>query len=339
MKKLLLMFMLICLLAACSTKENTTDAKTVYKIGICNYVDDASLNQIVENIEKGLHDIEAENNVEFDIRYDNANADSNVMNQIITNFIYDEVDLMIGIATPVAITMQTLTEENQIPVVFAAVSDPEGVSLVDSNTNPGHNITGTSDYLDTNAIINLMKVFMPELKKVGLLYDLGQDSSTGAINVAKKILNDIGIEVVEKTGTNVEEIRLACQSLINENVETIFTPSDNTVMTAELSIYEDMMNARILHYAGADSFALNGAFLGYGVDYANLGYETALMVKEILIDGKDVSTLAVKTFDNGIVTINTDVCEKLGYSFDELAEMFKPYCTSVQAIKTAESFE
>ena len=82
-------------------------------------------------------------------------------------------------------------------------------------------------------------------------------------------------------------------------------------MKAELAIYETLAKAGIPHYTGADSFALNGAFLGYGVDYANLGVETANMVAEILLNGADPATMAVKTFDNGTATINTEICTEL----------------------------
>ena len=110
-------------------------------------------------------------------------------------------------------------------------------------------------------------------------------------------------------------------------------------MTAELSIYEKLADAGILHYAGADSFALNGAFLGYGVDYANLGVETANMVADILLNGADPASTPVKTFDNGTATVNTDICDKIGLSFDEVKKTFEPFCTKVEEIQTAESFE
>ena len=124
---------------------------TVYKIGICNYVDDASLNQIVENIENQLAAIGEAEGCTFDVYYDNCNADTNVMGQIISNFLNaDEVDLMVGVATPVAIGMQAATED--VPVVFAAVSDPVGAGLVENPEAPEANITGTSDYLDTKSL-------------------------------------------------------------------------------------------------------------------------------------------------------------------------------------------
>ncbi len=327
-------------LAACSNSDEMQETNgTTYKVGICNYVDDASLNQIVENIENQLAAIGREKGVTFDISYDNCNADATVMNQIIANFIADDVDLMVGVATPVAVAMQTATEDNQIPVVFAAVSDPVSAGLVESLDAPGANITGTSDYLDTNSIMNLIFAADAATDKIGLLYDQGQDSSTTPIAAAKEYLESKGITYVERTGTTTDEVMLAAQALVADGVDAVFTPTDNTIMTAELSIYEIFMDAGIPHYTGADSFALNGAFLGYGVDYANLGVETANMVAGILLDGNDPATTAVMTFDNGTATVNTETCEALGLDFAAIEKAFAPLCTKVQIITTAESFD
>ncbi len=318
--------------------ETEADGQT-YKIGICNYVDDASLNQIYENIESQLKKLGEEENVTFEISYDNCQADSNVLNQIITNFQdAEKVDLMVGIATPVAMAMQSATEDSQIPVVFSAVSDPISAQLVDSLEAPGANVTGTSDYLNTNAIMDLIFAQNPDTAKVGLLYDVGQDSSEAAIKDAKAYLDAKGVEYVEANGTTVDEVMLAADSLIADGVDAVFTPTDNTIMTAELSIYEKLAAAGIPHYTGADSFALNGAFLGFGVDYANIGVETANMINDILVNGADPATTPVMTFDNGIASINTDICTELGYDLDTVKANFEPYCTSIVELQTAESF-
>lgn len=331
---LLAVITVIMTLGACSD-----DSSKKLKVGICNYVDDASLNQIVDNIKTRLAEIGKEKGVEFDIAYDNCNADSNLMNQIIANFIADDVDLMVGVATPVAMAMQSAAEDIDIPVVFAAVSDPVSAGLVKSLENPGANITGTSDYLDTKSVLNLIFAADPDAKKIGLLYDVGQDSSATPIAKAKEELGNRGVEVIERTGTTVDEISLAAQALVSDGVDAVFTPTDNTVMKAELSIYEIFANAGIPHYTGADSFALNGAFLGYGVDYVKLGSETADMIAQILVDKKPAGELAVKTFDNGTATVNTDICAQLGYNYSKIEKTFAPYCTKVQSIVTAESFD
>ena len=335
---------LLLALTACggdtSTDENTESSDTTtYKIGICNYVDDASLNQIVDNIQTQLEALGEEHGVTFDVSYDNCNADANVLNQIIANFIADDVDLMIGVATPVAMAMQTATEGTGIPVVFSAVSDPVSAGLVESLEAPGSNITGTSDYLDTNAIMNLILAADPDVQTVGLLYDQGQDSAATPIAHAKEFLDANGIRYVERTGTTTDEVMLAAQALVADGVDAVFTPTDNTIMTAELAIYETFIEAGIPHYTGADSFALNGAFLGYGVDYANLGVETANMVADVLLNGADPATTPVLTFDNGTATINTETCAALGLDYDTIAETFAPLCTQVVPITTAESFD
>lgn len=312
---------------------------TTYTVGLCNFVDDASLNQIVDNIQARLAAIGEEQGVTFVVNYDNCNTDASVMSQIIANFIADDVDLMVGIATPVAMQMQSATEDNGIPVVFAAVSDPLGVALVDSLEAPGANITGTSDFLNTNAVLDLIFAANPDAQTIGLLYDVGQDASTTPIADAKAYLDAKGVAYKEYTGTNTSEVILAAQAAAADGVDAVFTPTDNTIMAAELSIYEILAEAGIPHYTGADSFALNGAFLGYGVDYANLGVETANMIADILVGGADPAATPVMTFDNGTATINTETCEAIGFDFDAVSEAFAPYCTSIQSITTAESFD
>lgn len=338
MKKLLCVFLTLIMALSFAACTNEKEEGTYY-IGLCNYVDDASLNQIVDNIQNQLKALGDEKGVTFKVYYENCQADANVLTQIIANFQSKDVDLMVGVATPVAIAMQAATDGTDLPVIFSAVSDPVNSGLVENAQAPEANITGTSDFLNTNAILDCALAVNPDAKKVGLLYDIGQDSSTTPIKDAKAYLDAKGIAYVERTGTTVDEVVLAAQALVNEQVDFVFTPTDNTVMKAELSLYEILANAGIPHYAGADSFALNGAFLGYGVNYANLGKETANMIFDVLVNGKAVKDVPVMTFDNGIATVNTEIAEKLGLSFDTLKTTLAPYSTNVNPIKTAEDFE
>ncbi|MCD8078431.1 MAG: ABC transporter substrate-binding protein [Lachnospiraceae bacterium] len=321
-----------------SAAEETQAAEgTVYKVGIVQYVDDASLNQIEQAIEDELDAKGAELGVTFDYAdytY-NGQADSTTMNQIATDLVAEEVDIIIPIATPTALIMQAATEDNQIPVVFSAVSDPVGSGVVASMEEPGSNITGTSDALDTEAIMELIVAADPDITTLGLLYDKGQDSSTQAIADAKAYCEENGIEVVEKTGTTNDEVMLAADALIAAGVDAVFTPSDNTVMTAELSIYEKFIDAKIPHYTGANSFALNGAFCGYGTDYELLGTETADMAVEILVDGADPATMEVRIMSTGIATINTETAEAIGLDYS----MFESMVTELIETVTAEEFE
>lgn len=323
-----------------STTQSTDEAKTentTYKVGIVQYVDDASLNQIEKAIEAELDAKGEELGVTFDYAdYTfNGQADSSVMNQIAADLVADEVDIIIPIATPTAMVMQSATEDNQIPVVFSAVSDPVGAGLVEDNEAPGSNITGTSDAIDTEAILNLVLTANPDAKKIGLLYDKSQDSSIGSIEDAIAFCEEHNLDYVEKTGTTAAEIQAAADSLIAEGVDAVFTPQDNTVMTAELSIFEKFTDAKIPHYTGADSFALNGAFLGYGVNYENLGTVTADMAIEILVNGKNPAEMPVETLEDGIITINTETAEAVGID----AGVFNDLGSEVVETVTAKEFE
>lgn len=319
------------------TPQEIPESGTVYKVGIVQFVDDASLNQISSALCAELDAKGAELGVTFDYAdYQfNGQADSTILNQIAEQLLSEEVDVIVPIATPAAVIMQAATEESQTPVVFSAVSDPVGAGLVASLEAPGANVTGTSDALNTNAVLDLMFAADPDIKKVGLLYNKSEDSSRQPIADAKAYCEAKNVEVVEKTGTTNDEVMLAADALAAEGVDAVFTPTDNTIMTAELAIYEKFIEAGIPHYAGADSFALNGAFCGYGVNYVELGTATGDMVAELLTEGKNPADMAVVSLDNGIATVNTETAEALGLDYS----MFAGMCSEFREIQTAKEFE
>ena len=311
--------------ASSAAASAAAEGGQTFKVGIVNYVDHASLNQIVESVESRLDELGAEKGVTFDYAdyYANAQADQSNLNQIGADLVGDGVDVIVAVATPTAATMLAAVEDTDIPVVYSAVTDPAAAGF-----DGEENITGTSDALNTEAIMKLITAVNPDIDTIGLLYDLSQDASTQAIADAKAFCDANGIKYIEKNGTTTAEVQMAAEALIASGVKAVFTPTDNTVMTAELSIYETF----------TDSFALNGAFVGYGVDYVQLGEATADMVAEILCDGKTTADLPYQTFDNGIVTINTETCEALGLDLDTVKEAFKPYCTEIVEVTTAENF-
>ena len=348
-KKTLTLLMMAVMTAAalsgCSSTDSAAEGGTAgtdtagaaYKVGIVQFVDDASLNQIESAIEKELDAKAAQLGVTFNYRdytY-NGQADSTTLNQIASELIASKVDVIVPIATPAAMIMQNATEDNQIPVVFSAVSDPEGSGLVASNDAPGSNITGTSDALNTEAVMDLIFAANPGIAKLGLLYSKSEDASKAPVEAAKAYCAAKGVEVVEKTGTTNDEVSLAADALIADGAEAVFTPTDNTVMTAELAIYEKFIEAGVPHYGGADSFALNGAFLGYGVNYEELGTATADMVVEILVNGANPASTAVVMLDNGIATVNTETAQAIGLDYSIFADM----CDELKEITTAEEFE
>lgn len=315
--------------------QNTgAGADADYRIAIVKYVDDASLNQIEAAIVAQLEAKEKELGVTFDVKCYNGQADGAILNQIASEVAVADVDVIVPIATPAAVLIQSAVEETNQKVVFSAVTDPVGAGLLTDEKMPGGNITGVSDAIDTAAILDLMLMQNPDLQTIGLLYDKGQASSASSIADAKKYCEAKGIRVIEKTGTNTSEIQAAADALAAAKSDAIFTPQDNTVMVAELSIFEKFTQAKIPHYTGADSFALNGAFLGYGVNYVRLGSLTADMVIDVTVNGKNPAETAVRTLSDGIITINTETAKAIGID----PVLFQNLGLSVQETTTKKEF-
>lgn len=314
-------------MTACSSSDSAD--KSSYKVAIVQQMDHASLDEIRVAIEAELDKKATE--LGMDIKYEEFKGqnDATILNQIGTQVVSDEYDCVIPIATLAAQCMQGTTEDTDIPVVFAAISDPVSAGLVDSLEKPGSNVTGTSDYLDASAILDMMLAQNPDVKTVGLLYNKSEDSSKVPIEEAKKYLDEKKIAYVEKTGTTTDEISMAVDSMLDQ-VDAVFTPTDNTVASAELTIAEKLKEAKIPHYVGADSFVRNGAFATCGVNYTDLGSKTADMAVDML-QGKDPATYPVHVMDGGIITVNTETASALGIDYS----VFKDMCTKLVEVKTS----
>ena len=238
----------------------------------------------------------------------------------------DGVDCIIPVATLAAQTMVVSRGENTTPIVFAAISDPETADLTGLD-----NVTGTSDALNTKQILDMMKAQNPDIKKVGLLYSKSEANSEKPIAEAKKYLDSLGISYVEATANTNDEVIAAANTLVSDKVDAVFTPTDNVIMAAEISVAEIFADAKIPHYTGADSFVRNGAFVTCGVNYTELGKQTADIAYEAMTKGmNDMDDYTV--VDGGIITVNTETAEKLGISTD----VFKDFGQIVEVTTTEE---
>ena len=231
---------------------------------------------------------------------------------------------MIPIATLAAQCMATACEYTQTPVIYAAISNPEDVDLTGIDY-----VTGTSDALNTQSILDMMLAVNPDLKTVGLLYSNSEANSTTPIAEAKEYLDAKGIAYIEKTGNTNDEIMTAAASLVGQ-VDAVFTPTDNVVMAAAAAVSETLTEGGIPFYTGADSFVTAGAFATCGVNYTELGTYTADMALEVLETG---TVPEYHVMDGGIITVNTDTAAALGidYSvFNDLASQVVEVTTSAE---------
>jgi len=312
MKKLicvmLTVMMIVSLFAGCGAK--TDDG--VINIAIIQQLDHSSLDEIRIAAQTQIDKIAAEKGIKVEYKHFNGQNDTSVLAQIGTQVVADGYDLILPIATLAAQYAVTAAEGKNIPIVYAAVSDPETAGLTGMS-----NVTGVSDALNTPFILDMMFNADPDIQTVGLLYSLSEPNSEMPIKEAKTYLDAKGIPYIEKTGNTADEVITAATALV-DRCDAVFTPTDNAIMNVAPAVAEILLNAGIAHYTGADSFVQAGSFTTCGVNYTELGEYAATMAMDIALGG------AVPEFhvmEGGIITVNTDTAAVLGIDYSVFNSM------------------
>lgn len=318
MKKLLclgLSMLFVFSLVGCGNDDSGDDK--AFKVGIVQIVEHPSLDTIREAAEKQLKTYDGK----IEVLYENAGGDQSMLNTICQQFKEQDVDVIIAIATPSAQAAANFSDE--IPVVFSAVSDPVGAGLVKDLEKPDGNITGTSDEIQVDLIMDLAIEMYPETKSVGFLYNSGEANSASNLDKLKAYAKDNNLSVVEGPFTNTSEIQASTQSLIDK-ADIIFAPNDNSVASAMDVVSSLTKDSKTPLFVGADSMVGDGGLATVGINYEELGKETGNMVIQIL-DGTSPSDIPVKVFKEDLnVYINTSVAEAIGFgSIDTLKENHK----------------
>ena len=309
-----------------SAAESTADtaAADSYKVAIVQQLDHASLDEIRVAIEKELDAKAAEKGITIEYKDFNGQNDATTLNQIGTQVVADGYDAIIPIATLAAQCMTTAAESTKTPVIYAAISDPAAADLTDIDY-----VTGTSDALNTQSIMDMMFAVQPDIQTVGLLYSNSEANSTTPIAEAKAYLDAKGIAYVEKTGNTNDEIMTAASSMVGQ-VDAVFTPTDNVVMAAAAAVSETLTDVlRPMLPGGITADPANAAVAADAVNYTELGTYTADMALDILETGV---VPAYHVMDGGIITVNTETAAALGIDYSA----FNDLAGQVVEVTTAE---
>lgn len=313
---LLLSVMLLVSAVGCSSSGNNagqSPADDQIKIGIVQIVEHPSLNTIRESFvaqlaEKGYRDGE---NIIID--YQNAQNDQTNLKTICQKFSNNRYDMIVAIATPSA--QAAIGETKEIPIVFSACTDPVGSGLVPSLEKPGANVTGTSDAVSAEKIMELAMRITPDIKTIGALYNSGETNSIAVINNLKEYAKNNGLTVIEATVTNSSEVQQATASLADK-ADAIFSPIDNTIASAMPVVSQVAKQAKIPVYVGADSMVKDGGLATYGINYVILGQETANIAVQIL-EGQKPGDIPVMTMKDMDIYLNKTTAEAIGITVPE----------------------
>lgn len=310
MKKILAMFLSLGLvLSGCSSNP-----KHLPVVSVAQLVSHPSLNLIRDNFKKEMKKKGYEDGKNIIFHYADASGQVANLNSIINQFEDQQSDVIVAIATPTAQMAARAAKET--PVVFSAVSDPVGAQLVRDIKHPGGNITGTSDEVQVDQILELAKEITPDMKTVGFLYNASETNSVSNLQKAKAYCKAHGLNLIEGTGKDITELTTSA-SVLTQKVDVILAPNDNTVASAMQSLSKTCIEAGIPFYVGADSMVKDGGLATVGIDYAQLGKETADMVVDIL-HGKKAGDIPVKVYKKDLyIYVNKKTLHALGLTLPQ----------------------
>lgn len=345
MKAMILMTMTAAMLAGCSAKQapktpsasssagssadssaGSSASSESYTIGIGQYAAHGSLDNCREGFLLGLEEEGITEGQNLTVLYENAQADGSVSSQIITNFLSKDVDLICGIATPMAQTAYSLTQKTDTPVIYTAVTDPVTAKLADENGTPVGEITGTSDTLPVKEQLEMIRTILPDAKTIGIMYTTSEANSLSTIATYKELAPDYGFEIVETGISATADIPLAADSLL-EKVDCVTNLTDNTVVSS-LPLILSKASAKNIPVFGSEIEQVKiGCLAAMGLDYIELGKQTGKMAAKVLKGEAKASEMNYEVISSASFYGNTKVAENLGITIPEdltnsAAEMF-----------------
>ncbi|MGG0655086.1 ABC transporter substrate binding protein [Rummeliibacillus pycnus] len=318
MKKYALVLMsaiIVLALAACGSKDGASsdtkdekaaaDGKT-YKVGITQIVEHPSLNEATKGFKAALKDA----GLKVDYQTEIAQGDPSLNTTAANNLVGSGVDLIFANSTPSAQAVAAATSD--IPIIFTSVTDAVGAELVKTMEKPGGNVTGTVD-THPDAIPNTVKFLSEQLgaKKVGMVFNSGEQNSRAQVDSVKKEAKKVGITIVEASVSTSAEVKQATESLVGK-VDAFYIITDNTVVSALESVLDVANDKKMPVMVGELDSVKRGGFGAYGFSYYDIGYEAGQKAVEILKDGKKPADISVAYPANLKLEINKTTADKIG---------------------------
>ena len=289
--------------------------KDVFRIGISQFITHQSLDAtregfVDELVKQGY--VEGEN---IEIDFQNAQGEQRNL-KTISQQLAESSDVVLAIATPSAQSLANTTQTT--PVVFSAVTDPVSAKLVESREHPGGNVTGTSDQ-SSDAIstqINLIKEVLPKAKSIGIHYTQSEPNSVVQKDEAKRLLEEKGFTVVEKTILDSNNVKVAADSLMAE-VDMVFVPTDNIISSTMETVKQVSIKHKVPVFGGSTEMVAVGGLYNYGTNYEELGRQTARMLVRIL-KGEKPENIAVELPEKLELHTNQEMAAALGIDISKL---------------------
>ncbi|SDX45389.1 ABC transporter substrate-binding protein [Marinobacter mobilis] len=284
-------------------------------VAITQIVEHPALDAVYQGVRDELGERGYTDGENLQIMHESAQGNAAIASQIARKFVGESPDVIVAIATPSAQTVAAAARE--LPVVFAAVTDPVGAKLVSNLEQPGANITGVTDMLPIDRHIDLLQSIMPDARRIGTVYNPGEANAVSLVELLEERLAARGLELVKAPATKTSEVLGAARSLVGK-ADAIYLTTDNTVISAAEAVVSVGERAKIPVFAADTATVSRGAVAALGFDYYDHGRQTGVLVANIL-EGANPGDIAVESVDRLNLFVNPAAAERMGITLsDEL---------------------
>lgn len=316
MRKIVVLLICALMFVGCGSSEEGEENTDTLVVGIIQLADHPSLDATVTGMKDELDKLVKESGKTVEYKFQSANGDMVKVDSIIQSYISEDVDLIYAVATNAAQSAMNLTKDTDIPVVFNAVTDPVAAGIVESMKNSNNHVTGVSDISPVDKQVAVIKEILPDAKKIGILYNVGEINSTVQIEEVQRVAKGLDLEVVTKGVASEADLSIAAEQISGE-VDVIYNITDNMIVAATPLIVDIATKHKVPVLATEDGQLEQGILAAESLSYYELGVEAGKIINDILINGKKPSDIEVVVSDKTSLYINDEMVEKLGLTIPE----------------------
>lgn len=319
---LMLVLVLVFALAACGTASpppepdsagvpasrppEDTDEK-VFEIGVCQLAQHPALDMATQGFVDAVKELFGDRAV---VTVENASGDSNTCSVICSQFVSDEVDLIMANAT--AAVQAAMSATNEIPILGTSITDyGTALGIEDFSGKSGSNISGTSDLAPLDGQAAVLNELFPDAETVGILFCSGEPNSLFQVKTITPILEDLGYEVKEFSFSDTNDVSNVCAVACDES-DVIYIPTDNAAATCGEAINNVALNAGVPIICSEEMVCRIFGTATLSISYYDIGFETGRMAFEILENGADAGDMEIRYAPEFTKVFNPDICDKLG---------------------------
>jgi ABC-type uncharacterized transport system substrate-binding protein len=301
--------------APCWPLTSRAQPRKLPTIGFLGAASSSVASQWVTAFEKRLRELGWIEGRTVAIEYRWAEGRSERFAEIAAEFVRLNVDVIVTWGSAPVLAAKQATKN--IPIVFAAQTDPVGAGLIANLARPGGNVTGLSlQQADTvGKRVGLLREVIPNLGRLAIMANGAAPGAALEMREVQATARKFGLDVTTHEIREAEDIALAIEAL-KGRAGALYFATDPFLFTNRIRINTLALGAQLPTIYGSREYVESGGLMSYGANFADLFRRADDYVDKILRGTKpaDIPIEQPIKFD---LVVNLTTARTLGLKIGE----------------------